>query len=52
VQIHDTDVAGGQGGVSTTSSIGKGKEKEVLTGPAPKACSQSPSSDTGGGGVN
>jgi hypothetical protein len=48
MQIYDTDAVGDQGGASTTSGSGKGKEKEVPTGPAPKVCSWSPSKDSGG----
>jgi hypothetical protein len=45
VQICDTDVASGQGGADATLCFGKGKEKEVPTGSASKARSQSLSSD-------
>jgi hypothetical protein len=48
IQIHDTVAVGGQGGAGATTSSGKGKEKEVSTRPVPKACSRSPSSNTGG----
>jgi hypothetical protein len=47
LQIRDMDAAGGQAGAGATSGSDKGKEKELLDGPAPKAHSQPPSSDAG-----
>jgi hypothetical protein len=47
MQICDMDVVGSQGGAGSTSGSDKWKENKVSTGPAAKACSQSPSSDTG-----
>jgi hypothetical protein len=41
VQICDTDAAIGQDGMGATLGSGKGKEKELSIGPAPKACSRS-----------
>jgi hypothetical protein len=48
MHIHDMDAVGDQGGAGATSGSGKRKEKEVPTGPASKAFSQSPYKDSGG----
>jgi hypothetical protein len=48
MQIHDTDVIGGQGDTGAISSFSNGKQKEVPTGPTPNARSRSPSNDVGG----